>query len=405
MKIKFSFFLLLIIMMALNIIFVTKALALTTDWYDVSSRTAKQGVISRGKGEETNVTTSDNGKIYVAFQDGYHNKRVHVKGFDGVNWFDLSDTQNPFGLVSEKSGGNPILETNQDEVYVTFTDYNNWMKAKVKKWNGVSWSDLSDNNHPDGYISQQTGTEPTLAFDKTKNNLYVAFGDQAGDNRIHIMRFNNEQGWSDVGTGLVSDGAAAEATIVASSTDNSMFLCYEDTTNGNRIRVKKWDGSTWSNVSDDNFSDGLIGLNAGYKPSLAIDSRNHLYLSYVQLKESGHSIIYHWDGSSWQMLGDGSISSFNTTEPFLAVDNRDFVHIAFSEKKKSKKYGNIWRVRTRLWNGSTWIDTRNKKDIYLTSKNGKGDPSLAAQGNDMILSFTSINADKKAKVKKLLVNL
>jgi hypothetical protein len=380
---------------------VGKVFGANATWSDVSGGNTKNGLISQKKGAETNISVSENGRVFSAYEDKAKKNRARVRMFDGTNWQDLADTQNQNGWVSMKKGGNPTLETDGDEVYVAFTDYSDSKsRAKIKKWSGGSWRDLADAQNPDGYISTLRGFEPALSFDKSKNYLYAAFRDEANGEREKVMRWSESSGWQSVADtenpeGLVSSSVASEIDIESSKLDDSMFVAFEDRTKGNKIIVKKWDGVMWQALTDDSHLEGVVSSVAGYSPSIDTDNLGNLYLVYTG-KNQKNTYFHRWDGSHWADVSGGAAVRGKTIESTISIDGRNYLYLAYSQKIKG-----AWKVRVKVWDGLQWFDARDGNNNNISKGKGKGDPSLATYGNKLFMSFTDARNKNRARVKML----
>lgn len=375
-----------------------KIFAATSAWSDVSGSGGKNGLVSDRKAGETNIAVSSDENIFAAYQ--YRNKRAQVKKFNGEKWVELSDAVNPKGLISVKKGGNPTLAVKGGEVFAAFTDYANNAKARVKKWNGSAWSDLSDETHSLGLISAMKGFEPELCFDKAEKNLYAAFRDEASGERIKVMKWSENLGWSDVADasnpgGLISGGVASETDIKASKNNDDIFVAFEDIGNGGLIRVKKWDGSAWQYLSDESHPDGFASAIAGYSPSIDTDAAGNLFLVYTG-KKAKNTYIQKWNGSLWENIGDGIAIRGKTLESTIAIDERGYLYLAYSQKTRSG-----WRVRAKILHGSAWLDAKDGKSENISKRRGKGDPALAICGSRLYMSFSDARNKNKARVKML----
>lgn len=390
----------LVLALALVLIFVIpdRSIGATFSWTDISSKGKKNGLVSDRKAGETDIVLSTGGNIFAAYQ--YRNNRVQVKKFDGARWVELSDASNPKGLISTKRGGNPTLATKNSEVYVAFMDYANGIRAKIKKWDGGAWSDLSDAEHPAGMISAARGFEPVLCFDNSGENLYAAFRDEASGERIKVMKWAENSGWIDVADsnnpgGLISGGVASEVELKASKTNNDIYAAFEDHLNSGRIKVKKWDGSIWQDLSDGSHPEGLISSIEGFSPSIDLDSAGNLYLVYTG-KNAKNTYIHKWNGNNWENIGNGVAVKGKTIESAIAIDQRNFLYLAYSKKTKSG-----WRVRAKILKDSVWLDVKFRKSKNISKGKGKGDPALAIFENKLYMSFTDARQKNKARVKML----
>lgn len=365
-------------------------------WMDVSGSGGKNGLISSRKGAETNIAVSESGEIYAAFQD--KRDRVFVREFDGSKWIDFpGDSKNNY---LARNGDKPAMAARGNDLYLAYKDLDAGRRARVKKWNGASWSDLADANHSLGFISSLEGFEPALCFDKSGENLYAAFRDEVSGQRIKAMKWSDSSGWQAMADGnnpdgLVSNSVASEVDIKASKLNDDMYIAYEDIANGGRIRVRKWDGANWQDLSDSNHSGGIASSIAGYSPSIDLDNFGNLYLVYTG-KNANNTYIHKWDGNNWNNIGDGVAVRGKTIESIITTDSRGYLYLAYSQKTKG-----AWHVRAKVWNSSRWLDARDGKSENISRGKGKGDPSLATFENRLYMSFTDARNKNRARVKML----
>jgi hypothetical protein len=371
------------------------ASASTSQWQDLSGQGGKGGLINSKKGGETDICAAANGKIYATFQDNA--RQARVRAYNNGVWSDLADQNNPQGHISQGKAANSYLETKGEEVYAAFTDYIQGKKIRVKKWDGSSWSNLADSNYPDGLISVGEGIEPILAFDKSQQNLYATFLDNGLGGRTKIIKWNIVAGWSDVGaTSLLGDSTSAEVDLAASKIDDGIFAAFEDFSSGGRIRVQKWNGSSWQNVSDGNHPDGIVSPREGYSPSLAVDADNNIYLVYGGKKQKG-TFVQKWDGQSWSDPGGGVLVKGRSKEGTVEADSNGNAYVALSQKVG----GLYWEVWVKKWNGSGWSDTKYRGKKYLTKGKGMGDPSLSFANNKLLISFTDAKHKNRPRAMEL----
>ncbi len=356
----------------------------------------QQRYASAGKAFEVNSAASADGTAYLAFEDRSHRKRVRVRKLAGNNWQDLAGISSAKGLISAGQGSNPVLETKDQEVYAAFSDNEDLKKVRVKHWNGADWQDLADANHQEGKISDLGGLEPAISFDKSESNLYIAFWDEANGTKIRVMRWNGSswENCADAGhpSGLVSESTAAEVDIAASKTDDSMYIAYQDIAAGNRVRVKKWNGSLWSDVSDASHPNGYISSGEGFNPAIAVDSQDHIYVAYPNPRE-GYIGVQEWNGSGWTSLD--APSSRKAAEISLAIDGSDNPWIAFSEKYKK----NRWALKLKKFSDGMWREVPKASSSSAIAK-GKNmmDPSLSYAQGKIFLAFTEPAKKRRARV-------
>jgi len=383
-----------------SILIVENSLAATSNWSNVSGPGGKKGKISTKKGVEPDIKVSDSGKIFAAFQEGSKN-RARVREFDGQKWFDLSDQNNRQGLISAKKGANPILETKNNEVYAAFSDWANGKRVRVKKWDGSVWTDLSSANYPNGLISSQEGSEPILAFDKDHEYLYVGFRDDSSGSRAKMMRWKDGLGWENVADpthteGLISDGMGLEVDLAAAKDNSNMFAVFEDMNKNGAVRVKQWNGSRWSDLSDASHPEGIVGSQAGFSPSLAVGRNGALFLVYHGKNEK-YTYAYQWNGTAWSAMGSEVVIRGSSSESRTAADERNNLYIAYSYKARSK-----WNVAVKIWTGSTWIDSKAGKSQNISK--GKGNPALSVFDNKLFMNVAEGGGRRNPKMRVKMLN-
>lgn len=389
-----------------------------TKWLDVADNNNPYGAVSKDEATESKLLVTEDGKIYVAFQDGANGNRARIRMYDGQSWKDLADDNNPYGLISRQKGGDPALEIIGDEVFVAFMDRENGNRARVKKWDGKSWFDLGSEG---GFISDARGHEPVLVWDKSRKYLYAAFAEGSEEDgecekfcRIKVKRWDGSQ-WKIVGEKeFITDGFGTEVELVASNIDDLIYAAFENIdSDSKKIRVKKWDGLRWSDIADDENPNGIISGILAIKPSLAIDEQDNLYISFAG---TGEKDIYvkKWNGEKWQEIGNEPACLEKCTESSIDVDAKGNIYLAFSEfeenvehkKKIGKSYdfvkSDMWRLRVKYFNGQNWqpLDDEKYSDGFISEGNGKADPELDVANGNLYVSFTDKASGNATCVKK-----
>ncbi len=374
-------------------------------WHIAAS--GNKGFASENAGYETDIAVSEAGEMYIAFQDKRLNKRVRVRKLVSNKWIDLADNNNPKGAVSGAKAFNPNLAVRNGKVFVAFMDVVAGNRVRVKEWNGSVWRNLADGTYPDGLISFDIGEEPEIKFNRSGTLLYATWRDIASGGRIKVLKWDGVN-WSAVTSdnfpdGLISPGSAAEVTLVASKINDSMYFAYEDVTQNFRLAVKKWDGANWSAVADATHPDGLVSATPAYSPSIDVDSMDRIYAVYTYERE-GRTYLHFWDGTNWQILGNGIVAEKKTIESTVGVSSKDEVFVAMSQYKKVGKKKIAWGTRVRKWNGNRWVDLEDKKYRQgFISRKGKGDPALAFSGGRIFVSFTDYASSRRARLMSFKV--
>jgi hypothetical protein len=270
--------------------------------------------------------------------DGVSNNHVYLSRYDGN---DVRIWNNTTGWTTTFANGNPIdTGTNNDalfpqlgidstnptnQVYVTYYQYDGTNRhiylsrydgTNVHIWNNTTgWTTTFANGNPIDTGTNNDAWDPQLAIDST-NRVYVTYYQSDGSNdHIYLSRCDGNDvriwendgtpGWTttfsegdpiDTGTtndalfpqlGIDSNDAAYVTYYQSYGTKNHIYLsrCY-----GNDVRI--WDNGTpgWTTTFANGDPIDTGTANDAYKPQLAIDSNNRVYITYYQSDGSNNHI-------------------------------------------------------------------------------------------------------------------
>lgn len=264
--------------------------------------------------------------------------------------------------------------------YVAWYDSSNGSSYEiyVKKWNGSSWVDVGANSSSGGGISNNTGdsTRPSITI-APNNTPYVAWSDNSGGaySEIYVKKWDGS-GWVEVGTGSASNGGISNNPgpshnpSISVAPNGTPYVAWTDYSSNEEIYVKKWNGSSWTEVGLGSASSGGISDNPGSssQPDIAIDSNNMVYIAWTD-SSAGDSEIYlrMWNGVSWIQLSNsatgGGISN-NTSGswfPSIAISFDGVPYVAWENVNNSD-----YQIYVRAWNGYSWTQ------VGYNSANGGG---------------------------------
>ena len=208
-------------------------------------------------------------------------------------------------------------------------------KAAGGEWENVGPSAIGDN-----------GYWPSLAFHPLTYQPYIAYRDNTNNWRATVKKFDGSS-WSDVGIPGMSY-ASAVYTQIAFSGSGDPYVAYRDSARSGKASVLKFNGSSWQYVGDETFSDG----EAGYLRLVFNPSTDEPYLAYGDANLGGLAVVKKFNGTSWENVGTPGISEGpasntlamafnpNTNEPYLA-----FSDAAIFTKAVVKKFnGSAWEM-------------------------------------------------------------
>jgi hypothetical protein len=109
-------------------------------------------------------------------------------------------------------------------------------------------------------------------------------------------------------TGISKGSAYSFQPALAIAKDNTPYVIWGEHLNG--IYVLRWNGEVWEEVGKGSASGSGMSQGYGSLASIAIDSDNHPYVAWT----ANHTIyVRHWNGSSWEEIGEGSASDDGIT--------------------------------------------------------------------------------------------
>jgi hypothetical protein len=384
-------------------------------WKDLDDKSNPKGVISEDKGTEVGMSSNEKGVIVSAFEDKKNDGKISVKMFENGAWSRVGKEKN--GIVSLGKGSNPNVIATEKEIFVTFTELDYDERPRIVKWDGNSWSDLSGFGRQNGFLSGYPSMEPVVTFDRSGNDLYVAFGEKTDemDYKVKLMKWDGRN-WavlSDKLNGYVTQNYSKEVDLAASSlSEHVVYLAYENTHHDNKIQVVRWDGSRFEVLRDERFKDGFVGNMKGYSPSLSVDGADNVFVTFSDSKP-GTTYAFKWNGSAWEDLGENAtVSAADTIESAIIVDeNAKNIIVAYSEFRKNtfierivnekSKFFNegVWRLRARKFENGQWVDFGHQNSGYISFGDGKADPSMTITQGRLFITFTDEESDNKARVK------
>ncbi|MEN6347852.1 MAG: fibronectin type III domain-containing protein, partial [Syntrophomonas sp.] len=310
--------------------------------YDGASWTSVDGDGADGLNKDPAMNAQNpnlavyNNELYAIWneQSSSLKYQIRVKKYDGSSWASVDgDGDNGLNKNTAKNGGYPTLVVYNNALYAAWHESHGAVfQIRVKKYDGVSWT-FVDGNNDDGLnkVPTKVGKNPSLAI--WNNALYTAWYEiGASIGQIRVKKYEGTN-WTfvdgDGADGLNRDPAMNAQNPSLAMYNNELYAAwYESNGSANQIRVKKYDGSSWSFID----GNGLAGLNKDFakdarNPSLAVLD-DALYVSWYESNESvSHIRVKKYDGSSWAFVdGNGTIGlnkdvGMETRNPRLTVFN------------------------------------------------------------------------------------
>lgn len=288
----------------------------------------------------------------------------HVQKFNGTSWVELGDPGDQGGYLAFDSS---------NDLYVTW-----WAQQSgsgdneiyIKKFDGTDWVDVGSGSGSGGGISNNStdSVGPRMVID-SNDNIYVIWHDaDSGDYEIYVKKFNGTN-WVDAGTNSSSSGGISNNAGHSFITDIELMAdgvtpvaAWQDQSGGgNNVYMKKFNGTSWVELySGSASSGGATGSNqAGFR-SMAIDSTDNIYITWIDYKSQGSNediYVKRFDGSNWYEVGTGSASSSgigNTGTTWghvdINLDENGLPYVAWAETN-----GGDFETFVKRFDGTSWV--------------------------------------------------
>ncbi len=327
----------------------------------------------------TNPSMSDNGTHLFAVwseDNGAGKGLIRTAVFDNttLSWDFQNNNFQALNNSTSRSANNPQLLNDNSSLYAIWSENNgtaNQIRVKLFD-NSTSWNlvdKIGDNTTGINKDTSKNAINPKLL--NFNSGVYAAWSEDNGSaSQIRVAKFDNSSSWtfvdgnSSTGINKATGKNATYPTMAVLST--KLYLAWSETNADNRtqIRVKSYDGSSWSFVDGDNATKGI---NKDY-------TQNASYPQLVKVTE-GNIVRSTDNGTSWNN------ATFNSSSSKL--------YAVWLEEN-----GNT-QVRVAEFDGtSTWSfkDGDSFDGLNLNTAKITGKPSAAAYLNKLIVAWSETNS-------------
>ncbi|MBT5833494.1 MAG: hypothetical protein HOH83_01595, partial [Deltaproteobacteria bacterium] len=216
---------------------------------------------------------------------------------------------------------NPQLLDDNSSLYAIWSENNgtaNQIRVKLFD-NTTSWNlvdKIGDNTTGINKDTSKNAINPKLL--NFNSGIYAAWSEDNGTaSQIRVARYNSSSSWifvdgnGSTGINKATDKNATDPSMAVLST--KLYLAWSETNADNRtqIRVKSYDGSSWSFVDGDNATKGInkdYTQNASYPQLVKVtDNSSSSKLYAVWLEENGNTQVRvaEFNGTSSWIFKDG----------------------------------------------------------------------------------------------------
>lgn len=363
-------------------------------------------------GEYSSIAFDSEDRVHISYHDS-SNSDLKYATSEGPQ----SPWSEPFTLGTDASIPKMVFDSNNNYHVVYSDDSNNYSGIKYTySINEGIWSTP--------VIIAGQSLSPEIAIDSS-DNLHVSYYDYTNGSLNYIKWSSSTSTW---GNSVVLDGSSSSSAVGASNSikvdsDGHIHITYYDSTADNLKYIEYFDGQGyWSNPivldnrtdvgmapslaidSDDNLHvayiiidaansncnfdsvgymryDNLLGswsnpvtIDCGGSPSLALDSNDHLHVSYVD--DTNYNLMYTSDighSGTWNTpltLDNSEITGFSSS---LAIDSTDNLHVAYYD------YGNS-NLGYLTYENSSWTTPY----YFESDDNIGGAPNIAIDSDDVV---------------------
>lgn len=336
------------------------------------------GGISTGSGGRMTLLNDKQNNLILGYYDIPATKGS-VQKFDGSSWSYLGDS--PGITTANTSAYNSTSVDSNGVVY--FTSQAGTSGMEVRKFENNTWTQLP--NVTNNVINFNT------SLVSPDNVLFAANSEASGT----VKKYVNGT-WQQVGAAGFAGGVPFYLDMVI-GTNGKVYVSYNS--NGSlhvyENDVNATSTSAWQPVG------GIANLAPSpsaeeYNSSLALDSNNNLFVAYVSTSAGGNKLnVKKFNGTSWSQLGTENFSPFRAKYNSIAIGSNDIVYVATSKWEDADMLRNYvlgYNETTNSW-------TQTGTGFASTGQGVMNSLSVDSLGN-LFLSYSDLGLGKVA-VKKL----
>ncbi|MGG4144216.1 Ig-like domain-containing protein, partial [Paenibacillus algorifonticola] len=329
--------------------------------------------------------------------------QIRVKKYNGTSWASVDGNgANGVNVDPSKAASTPAMAVFEDALYIAWVERNavsSINQIKVKKYNGASWTSVDGG--PDGLnINASRGVSYPALF-VHDNNLYAAWN-EVNDNNANQIRVKKYDGtaWTSADGGGVNglnvNTSMGAAVPKMAEYNGSLYLAWQET-NGSavQIRAKKYDGSNWTSID----GGGTTGLNVngaktGASPSLTVYD-NALYLAWDEIVGTNDNQIRvkKYDGSTWTSVDGNGMYGINKQTDYranyvvlTALDND--LYAVWQEYN-----GTAFQIRVKKYDGTSWtsVDGNGVNGLNVNVSRAAQFPAAAVLNSVLYVGWQETN--------------
>lgn len=275
-------------------------------WENVGPATT----VSNGGSSYNNLAIDATGNYYLSYYDTSVSKGT-VQKFDGTSWSFLGG--NP-GITTGAALYNSLTLDVLGNVYYT----NQGTGLEIRRYSNNAWTALAS-------ATTNTVNYHASATSPSNNALFTYSSDNSGT----VRRLTNGS-WEQVGNTGFSNGASFAEMVIG--TNNKVYTC--NVSSGVRvyeISTSATSNDTWA-LTGGAYVDTSSSSGEQYTSDIAIDSNNNLYVAYISNSTNGRKInVKKFDGTSWTQVGNANFSAKAVQHLAIAVSSSGSPYVVASQ--------------------------------------------------------------------------
>ncbi|SEM34962.1 Por secretion system C-terminal sorting domain-containing protein [Chryseobacterium taichungense] len=265
------------------------------------------------------LTTDNQGNVYYSNQASYPSTGMEVRKFSTGSW----SLMPPASTTSLTYQALAVSSSN------TLFAYGSDGSGTVRRYNNGVWEQVGNA----GFAGGATFAEMMVGSD---NNIYTC---QVANGSVSVYKISanasSTDSWTLVGGAPVGSAYSSDNSYsdIALYNDTPFVVYVSSTAEGRKLNVKKFDGTSWVQVGNANFSDTVVNNTA-----IAVSPNGTPYViagiwdsSY---SDHGRNFVYTFNSSTgnWEKLGGDFISSGVCTFNDIAVDPvNNYLVVAYTQ--------------------------------------------------------------------------
>lgn len=278
-----------------------------------------------------------------------------------------------------------------------------WSRVRVYYNNNNTWNSIGEIDHR--IMNNLYGYSISLNADGTKIAIGAPFVDGRG--YVRISEYNGGSSWSTVGSNINGD--------IDISNDDRLGYSVSLNDDGTRVAlggikgdhngtnacgialIYEWDGTSWNqlgnNIPGTNSNDRFgcsVSLN-GNGNIVAIGASDYDSSGNGGIN-AGHVKIYEWNGTSWNQLGNDIEGSYGSDNFGYSVSiSKNGYIVAIGGPNNNDGLTNKGHVKIYKWNGISWVQIG--LDIVGDNAYDKFGYSVSLNGDGTIVSISAPRND------------